>query len=182
MVLVALLFIASCVSAGPLKPPQSGQDAHLLNSFDADEFSDGIEIDSNVTRNTDPYRLNTAVRPQSYTLALRLEQNFGTTQTFTGNVTITITVQEKTNLIQLHSKYLTIPAGGVAVYCNNNNVNNLFLSLQFEDEYEMVYVSTQSLSAGSTCELSFTGFSGVLADDMYGFYRSSYLDENGETV
>lgn len=182
MVLVAVLFIASCVSAGPLKPPQSGQDAQLLNSFDADEFSNGIENTNNVTRNTDPYRLSTAVRPQSYTLSLRLEQNFGTTQTFTGNVRITVTVQEETSLIQLNSKYLTIPTEGITVYCSDNNVNNLFVNLQFEEEYEMVYVSTQSLPAGSTCDLSFSGFSGVLADDMYGFYRSSYLDENGQTV
>lgn len=182
MVLLALLFIASCVSAGPLKSPQTGQNAHLLNSFDADEFNSGIELTSKVTRNTDPYRLNTTVYPQSYRLTLRLEQNFGTTQNFTGSVTIVVTFREDTDLIQLHSKYLTILEQNVELYCGSS-VNNLFEGLEFGEEYEMLYVKAQTVvPAGSVCELSFSQFSGVLADDMYGLYRSSYLDENGQTV
>lgn len=186
-----LLFSVACgISAGPLKPsPPTHQDVGLPNSFDAIEFNNnGFEISSNngdvseALRNTDPYRLPTAVYPQNYTLVLRLEQNFGTTQVFTGNVEIWITVRENTNVIQLHAKNLTIPTGSVILNCIGAE-GNLFSELEFDEDYEMVYVRTQqNVQANTDCQLTFYGFSGVLADDMYGFYRSYYLDENDETV
>lgn len=182
--LLALLVVTTTVSGGPVKIPPLQQDAQLLNNFDVYEVSEAVlkAAVPQIPRNIDPYRLNTTVYPQSYTLTLRLEENFGSTQVFIGNVTIDVTVREDTNLIQLHSKYLTIPEEGVTLFCDGNTTN-LFAGLEFGEEYEMLYVNTVGVvQAGSVCELSFNGFSGVLADDMYGLYRSYYLDENLQTV
>lgn len=179
-----LVVVSSSVLGGPIEIPPLKQDAQLLNNFDVYEISETVQSEavSQIPRNADPYRLNTTVFPQTYTLTLRLEENFGSTQLFIGNVTIDVTVREDTNLIQLHSKYLTIPEEGVGLFCDGNTTN-LFEGLEFGEEYEMLYVTTLDVvQAGSVCVLSFNGFSGVLADDMYGLYRSYYLNENGQTV
>lgn len=186
MILPTILLIVSCVSAEPVQPPAFNQETQLFNSFDATEFNKVTEVISenvlSTPRNTDPYRLNTTVYPLNYALTLRLEQDFGTTQVFTGNVTINVQFLESTDLIKLHSKYLTIPNEGVVINCGFDT-RNLFESLEFAEEYEMVYVFTNgTVQAGTYCELSFRDFSGELRDDMYGFYRSYYLDENGQTV
>lgn len=185
MILLLLFFVTSSnVLGGLVSAPPSNQYAQLPNNFDTYDVPETlINVDiPQAPRNSDPYRLNTTVLPQNYSITLKLEQNFGTTQEFTGNVTILIAVQENTSLIQLHSKYLSIPENGVQLFCGGNSPN-LFQELEFEEEYEMLYVRVlEVLTAGSVCELSFTEFSGVLADDMYGFYRSYYLDENGQTV
>lgn len=185
LLLCIFLVTSSSVFSNPVKTPPLNEDASLANNFEVREplpitiNNDGF---AQTPRNSDPYRLNTAVFPESYTITLRLEETFGATQNFTGNLNIRVNVAQNTSLIQLHSKYLTIPEEGVSLLCGGNSTN-LFGELEFQEEYEMLYInSVEVLEAGSSCELSFNGFSGILADDMYGFYRSYYLNENGETV
>lgn len=134
------------------------------------------------TKNVDLYRLNKNVSPESYNVTLKLEEDFGETQIFEGNVTIRLNILEDLSFIQLHSKYLTIPEDGVELLCGSSTENLLF-GLEFGEQYEMAYVrSQQVLQSGSACTLSFYNFRGTLADDMYGLYRSYYFDEDNQRV
>lgn len=131
-------------------------------------------------RNDDPYRLSGTVIPVHYEVILKLDENFGPNGTYSGSVKINITTTASTQEIILHSKYLDITAANIVLTCSNNPYN---VSLSNLSEYEMISITlTNPIPTGSECLLEFTNYTGVLGDDMYGFYRSYYADENNATV
>lgn len=136
-----------------------------------------ITAEENLQRNDDPYRLPTAVYPKHYAVALQLDENFGPNQNFTGYVSITLSVTSAVNVIVLHSKFLNYSTENVVLTCGTNA--NLVQSVTFDEGYEMVYVNTTgTIQPTEDCILIISNFIGELRDDMYGFYRSYYTDEN----
>lgn len=140
-------------------------------------------IDASIsTRNDDPYRLPITVLPEHYEVILKLDENFGSTAVYTGSVKINISTTTAVQEIILHSKYLDInvtqtylTCGEITYSADTNNIS----------DYEMISLvlsPTNTIPAGSSCLLEFREFTGLLGDDMYGFYRSYYTDENDQTV
>lgn len=129
------------------------------------------------TNTTSDYRLPTTILPESYDIYLTpyLEvDNF----VFSGEVYIVMTVVNETSQIVLHAYELTIEQ--IAVYVNvidsvtvsGRSYNSLTqkLTLYFDSVF----------SAGTSITVYFA-YTGILNDEMKGFYRSSYKAADGTT-
>lgn len=127
----------------------------------------------------DPYRLPTTVLPESYAVTIIVEEDFALKGAFTGSVTINIKIVEEVEEITLQARFLEIDEDKVELTCGN--ATNLFESLRNETEYHKIFVKAKNLiPAETSCTLKFEDFKGELHDDMNGFYRSWYENENGE--
>lgn len=127
----------------------------------------------------DPYRLPSTVLPQSYAVTIIVEEDFAQKGVFTGSVTINLNVVEDVQEIALHARFLEIDEDKVELTCGSTT--NLFESLRNETDYHKIFVKAKDvISSKSSCILKFQNFKGELHDDMNGFYRSWYEDENGE--
>ncbi|KAK5788878.1 hypothetical protein VI817_009836 [Penicillium citrinum] len=118
--------------------------------------------------------LPTNVKPVHYDLTL--EPNFEKF-TYDGSVVIDLHVNEDTDFISLNSNEIDIHS---AVVSSQGSVveSNPEISLNKDAQTATIKFS-QALAAGSDAQLKLT-FTGILNDNMAGFYRSSYK-ENGET-
>ncbi|KAJ5721327.1 uncharacterized protein N7483_009261 [Penicillium malachiteum] len=118
--------------------------------------------------------LPTNVKPVHYDLTL--EPNFEKF-TYDGTVLIDLNVNEDTDFISLNSNEITIHSA--AVLSKGTVVeSNPQISMKKDDQTATIKFN-QALAAGSDAQLKLT-FTGILNDNMAGFYRSSYK-ENGET-
>jgi hypothetical protein len=97
--------------------------------------------------------------------------------TFEGSVKILFQVEIPTHLIRVHSDTLTIDDTSMVVKKFGNDtpltISNWTLS---SDDKQFLDIYVETLLEGEekyTCDISFTG---ILNDDLFGFYRSSYLD------
>jgi puromycin-sensitive aminopeptidase len=119
------------------------------------------------------FRLPRTVEPHLY--RLELEPDIGSA-TFSGTVAIDVTVHEEVDQIVLNAAELAISdaevrtAKGDVIGC----------TVSFEDELEQViFHPTATLAPGPatvTCR-----FTGTLNDKLRGFYRSTFVDDAGET-
>ncbi|KAJ5225337.1 hypothetical protein N7468_006562 [Penicillium chermesinum] len=118
--------------------------------------------------------LPTNVKPVHYDLTL--EPNFEKF-TYDGTVTIDLHVNEDTDFISLNTNELKIHD---AVVSSNGTVVESKPQISTNKDAQTSTIKfPQALSAGSSAQLKLN-FSGILNDNMAGFYRSSY-QENGET-
>ena len=116
----------------------------------------------------DPYRLPRDIIPKIYELKLIPDLDAAT---FSGEVNITFNVLTKTNTIILNSKQLNI----TSIHVNEKKEKNFKL----DSETERITIKTKNfLYTGTTAYLKIR-FTGILNDDLAGFYRSTYIDGNG---
>ncbi|XP_061855431.1 aminopeptidase N [Colius striatus] len=130
------------------------------------------------------WRLPTALRPELYEVTLRpfLTPQDNAMYIFKGNSSVVFVCVEATDLIIIHSKKL------------NYTLQNNFLAsleavsgssvpritetwLETTTQYLVVRLDSE-LQQGQSYRL-FTEFTGELADDLAGFYRSEYQDSSG---
>ena len=115
----------------------------------------------------DPYRLPRNVIPLRYNL--KIVPNLDTA-TFWGTVIFKLSVKTQTNTIMLNSKNLNI----ISIRMNKKLENNFKLDLKTE---RLIITTRKMLKPGIVCLR--IHFSGILNNDLTGFYRSTYLDNNG---
>jgi puromycin-sensitive aminopeptidase len=114
----------------------------------------------------DPYRLPRGVRPDRYDVRLRPSL---TEATFSGTVHIELSVGDPTETLVLNAADLTITS------CE---VDSRPAVWELEVASERLFVTPQTpLAAGSS--ILTIGFEGVLNDKLRGFYRSTYVDDDG---
>lgn len=115
----------------------------------------------------DPYRLPSNVRPIRYDVRLRPSLDDAS---FTGSVSIEAEVSRPTDTFVLNAAELEI---------ERCSVLGADASFALDDETERMTVTTSGpVAAGSaTIEIHFAG---VLNDKLRGFYRSTYVDGNGD--
>ncbi|GLG93883.1 Aminopeptidase N [Gryllus bimaculatus] len=122
------------------------------------------------------HRLPEWVTPLNYTLWLEPNIPQGT---FIGEVTIYVVAHAPTDKIILHSQ--GVHSSNVVVLDRSNRLyENLWQSHTYDENLEFVtlYLRTTLIPNGIySIDLK---FSGTLRDDMYGFYLSTYIDDNGE--
>ncbi|NXB45369.1 AMPN Aminopeptidase, partial [Leucopsar rothschildi] len=130
------------------------------------------------------WRLPTTLKPESYKVFLQpfLTPDANNMYIFKGNSSVVFVCEEATNLILIHSNKLNYTMQG-----------SFHATLQAEDggavpaisrtwletttQYLVVQLSSP-LQQGRRYQL-FSSFTGELADDLAGFYRSEYTDESG---
>ncbi|CAG7980251.1 unnamed protein product [Penicillium salamii] len=118
--------------------------------------------------------LPTNVKPQHYDLTL--EPNFEKF-TYEGTVNIDLDVAEDTDFVSLNSNEIDIHS---AVVSANGSVVDSKPEISFNKDAQTATIKFgQAISAGSKAQLKLT-FTGILNDNMAGFYRSSYK-KDGET-
>ena len=113
------------------------------------------------------------VRPINYNLKLQPDL---TEFTFSGEETIEIEVLETTSQIQLNSIEINIQTAKLTQNGQTSTASNI----SYDTQNETVTLRFDSAIAigRSSLEIIFTG---DLNDKLRGFYRSQYLDENGDT-
>ncbi|XP_062439841.1 aminopeptidase N [Rhea pennata] len=127
------------------------------------------------------WRLPTTLKPESYEVTLRpfLKPNNNQMYIFTGNSTVVFVCEEPTDIILIHSNKLNYTMQG-AFHTSLQAVNGSSPPaitktwLETTTQYLVVQLAAQ-LQKGHYYRL-FSIFTGELADDLAGFYRSEYVD------
>jgi puromycin-sensitive aminopeptidase len=114
----------------------------------------------------DPYRLPDGVRPTRYDLRLRPSLDDAT---FTGTVHIELAVEDATDVLVLNAAELTI---------SRCDVDGRPATWRLEPETERLMVTPSETIAAGTSGLTIE-FAGSLNDKLRGFYRSTYVDDDG---
>ncbi|KAI8618969.1 peptidase family M1-domain-containing protein [Chytriomyces sp. MP71] len=105
---------------------------------------------------------------------LWLEPNLETF-TFDGTVNIDVDVKEDTNKVVLNSKNLTIHKASITVGEKTQEA----VSITFNTEKEQVtFEFADVISAGNSAVI-FSSFTGIHNEQMAGFYKSTYNDDQG---
>ncbi|MGC4097702.1 MAG: M1 family metallopeptidase [Nitrospira sp.] len=121
----------------------------------------------------DPYRLPRHVIPTRYDLRLEPDLNGAT---FTGQVTIAITVKQTTQTILLNAVDLVIQSAMV----EGENQRQFKAHIELEPQTQRVGLSFQEPIQPGDWRLHLS-FHGKLNDQLRGFYRSTYNDASGTT-
>ncbi|XP_055853626.1 membrane alanyl aminopeptidase-like [Episyrphus balteatus] len=130
------------------------------------------------------YRIPDKILPWNYNIVLRpyLQKSDGAKQfTFDGEVYITInTTETNLNTIVMHSKRLTITIR--ELYETATPATKITISKVEPDDVTDKYTLTlgQALKAKTMYTLHFV-YTGLMEDDMHGFYKSSYVDNKNVT-
>ncbi|KAH8382802.1 hypothetical protein KR009_005332 [Drosophila setifemur] len=134
------------------------------------------------------YRLAEHISPVNYNITLKpylLETDGAKRFTFDGEVFIEIVPKEATSSVHLHSKNLTYsvshfwlkPAAGVAAPAATN-----FNAVNVTDtDTDIVKLTTPTALTANVSYILHFVYTGLMEDDMHGFYRSSYVDDNNVT-
>jgi puromycin-sensitive aminopeptidase len=126
---------------------------------------------NDVSGSHDPYRLPRHVIPTRYDL--RLEPDL-TNATFTGQVTITITVKRTTQTILLNAVDLVLQSAEA----EDKNQRQFKALIELEQKTQRAGLSFQGPIQPGEWRLHLT-FHGKLNDQLRGFYRSTYKDASG---
>ncbi|NXC63444.1 AMPN Aminopeptidase, partial [Aleadryas rufinucha] len=130
------------------------------------------------------WRLPTTLKPESYKVSLQpfLKPDANNMYIFKGNSSVVFICVEATDLILIHSNKLNYTMQGSfhATLQAEDGGSTPAISrtwLETPTQYLVVQLDTP-LQQGQRYRLS-TSFTGELADDLAGFYRSEYTDESG---
>ncbi|NXY01176.1 AMPN Aminopeptidase, partial [Pteruthius melanotis] len=130
------------------------------------------------------WRLPATLKPESYEVSLQpfLKPDANNMYIFKGNSSVVFTCVEATDLILIHSNKLNYTMQGSfhATLQAEGGGNAPAISrtwLETPTQYLVVQLYTP-LQQGQRYRLS-SSFTGELADDLAGFYRSEYTDESG---
>ncbi|GFG31526.1 hypothetical protein Cfor_07544, partial [Coptotermes formosanus] len=144
--------------------------------FTSDRYSQSYE-----TRAAgEEYRLPPTVTPHLYTITLT--PNYTDYNTFNGEVTILVTALSDVNNISLHYDKITIVERSITEIIgseialeedNNDSYDNT------TNIYTLTLSNNQTLTSGRSYFININ-YTGLLLDDMAGFYRSSYKTADGE--
>lgn len=112
------------------------------------------------------YRLPTTVVPISYDLSLHPYLEAGT---FDGKVSISLQINEPTNIVMLHSNGLTI---------NDVKINEIDAEYTLDTQYELLVITTED-ELEDTAQLDIS-FNGDMKNRIVGLYVSSYTEGEEE--
>ncbi|NWZ92043.1 AMPN Aminopeptidase, partial [Nesospiza acunhae] len=130
------------------------------------------------------WRLPATLKPEFYEVSLQpfLKPDANNMYIFKGNSSVVFLCEEATNLILIHSKNLNYTMQGSfhATLQAENGGSAPAISrtwLETATQYLVVQLAAP-LQQGQRYRLS-SSFTGELADDLAGFYRSEYTDDSG---
>jgi puromycin-sensitive aminopeptidase len=124
-----------------------------------------------MTTESNPYRLARTVVPSAYRIFITPDLE---SATFAGRVEIDVEITELTSEVRLNAIELDLSAATLTT----SGTAHRSIDLRLDEEYEVAtYTFDAPLPAGSAVlEIA---FSGILNDQLHGFYRSTYTDPTG---
>jgi puromycin-sensitive aminopeptidase len=128
-------------------------------------------MNNNLRDSSDPYRLPRHVIPTRYDL--RLEPDLKAA-TFTGHVSITLSVKQETRTILLNATDLHISSNGI----EGQNGKKIAAEVELEPALQRARISCHQPLAMGEWRLNLS-FQGTLNNQLRGFYRSTYKDSSG---
>lgn len=123
-----------------------------------------------------PFRLPKAIRPTKYHLSIEPDL---VAQTFAGTLTIDIKIAEPSNKIYLHAKDLTI--GVVFIRSIQSKDKISFIPKVSHREKDNVLVLEVPKKISGSWEISIA-YTGIIHEDLRGFYISKYDRKEGEEL
>ncbi|VDM33125.1 unnamed protein product [Hydatigera taeniaeformis] len=99
--------------------------------------------------------------------------------TFHGRVTICMFLTQPTSSIILNAKKINVISAKARHSALQSELTVPMKSIMYDEKQEKVAIHFDSELAEGDIDLCLV-YKGVLADDMHGFYRSTYKDSNGE--
>jgi aminopeptidase N len=144
---------------------------------------------SNIRTTEINYRLPTNVIPSTYSITLDPLIEADDPKPFTGEVKITVKVIEETDSITLHYNDLSIKEIKVTRVSTSRELSahheydsvTHFCVIKIDTEEEEEEEEDRLFKENEEYIITIDYF-GYHRSDMYGFYRSSYKDEHGNTV
>lgn len=125
------------------------------------------------------YRLPNNTRPIYYDIHLTTNVHLQTDFTFSGEVLIRFIVLESSRTITLHQSQLTIESANLTLVDSPSTQIQLNpFEYDSSNEFLSFTLSSESLIIGSEYILSIS-YNGVLRTDDFGFYRTSYVADDG---
>jgi puromycin-sensitive aminopeptidase len=126
-----------------------------------------------VTETSNPYRLARTVLPSAYRIFLTPDID---NATFSGRVEVDIDIVEPLSQMTLHA--LGLELGAATVSADGTSYRSL--EHRLDETYETVtFDFERELPAGpAVFEIAFDG---ILSDQLVGFYRSTFVDDEGTT-
>ena len=128
----------------------------------------------NIEKNEADYRLPESVKPVRYDVEIKVHMS--DQFEFTGNVKIAVNVFEEVSKIVLHSYRLNITK--VDLFDENSNIQEGSYELA-DDDTHFLTINTNEPLTGNNYMIDID-FNAPLAEDLYGFYKSSYLTTDNE--
>nr|CAD7397315.1 unnamed protein product [Timema poppensis] len=123
------------------------------------------------------YLLPTNVVPQKYVLLLK--PNLAGDFAFSGEMTMTVQVTTATNTITFHTNDMDVASVTVT---NIDTASVVQVTNQvYLETYDFYTLTLESVVAVGNYEI-YVAYTGYHKDDMRGFYRSSYVNSNGQKV
>jgi aminopeptidase N len=119
---------------------------------------------------SDAFRLPRLVSPQRYDLTIAPDLG---ASTFTGSVTIAVDVNESTDTIMLNAKDLDVQIERVA---QRGAVTTA--KLEYQPDLERIVLTTERPLGKGPAQLEMS-FSGEISSGLLGFYRSTFVDDDG---
>ncbi|VDK23222.1 unnamed protein product [Taenia asiatica] len=99
--------------------------------------------------------------------------------TFHGKVTICMSLTLPTNSVVLNAKKIEIISAKIRHSASKSELIAPTDSIVYDEKQEKVTVNFDSQLEAGDADLCLE-YKGVIADDMHGFYRSTYRDSDGE--
>jgi Peptidase M1 N-terminal domain len=128
-------------------------------------------------KNVVNYRLPNDTRPLEYEVTLQTwihEPNFE----FTGHVRVKVLAEEATNTVTLHYRRTDITSAVLYTEDGATDLSDVD-GFQLDTEREFIEVTARQALIKGAIYLLDIRYNGMLREDNVGFYRSSYIDENG---
>ncbi|XP_012252262.2 aminopeptidase N-like [Athalia rosae] len=167
------LLLVLCIISGLALSGQSP-----LTSPDELLAEESFEETDTATKSTGELRLPKVTRPTDYKVKLNPDLENGKF-TFTGEVEITLKVLEPTNDVTIHSKEQIIAENRTTLTNEENFSYDVEHSYDIDKDFLSIHTN-ETLPIGTyVLTIHYTG---NLRDDMIGFYKSSYIDLEGNTV
>ncbi|XP_049946237.1 aminopeptidase N-like [Schistocerca serialis cubense] len=130
------------------------------------------------SRAQEDYLLPTDTRPTAYavTLSVHLGEEEGNQFAFQGNIRIDVSVEENTSTITLHNDGLEITT--LTVKTSGDDVQHIDSTYENSgDDRQFLYIRLAEEVAAGTQLVVEISYEGELWNDMYGFYRSYYVED-----
>lgn len=133
------------------------------------------------------YQLPTTVKPKNYALQLKpyfVDDANQKDFTFDGEVKISFALQQDVESITFHSRNLTFTGKNIKLKKGEEQIPVILKEENKEDlekDFKVITTPNKEFLKGDDYLLTIS-YTGILHDDMRGFYRSSYKNDKQQTV